>query len=77
MYGREDFDAETMVQAYRRHNAEVLEYFRGRYNDYEIIDMDEGVGWNRLCNLLDTPIPKVKFPHERKTSELVVKCNSY
>jgi len=30
LYGRTDFDPTTMLERYRRHNAEVLDYFRSR-----------------------------------------------
>jgi hypothetical protein len=70
LYGRSDFDRETMLARYRRHNAEVLEYFEGRRADLLVMDMDfgwpnredRGAGWHELCGFLGKPIPKVPYP---------------
>jgi Sulfotransferase domain len=68
MYGRTDFDAETFLARYRRHNAEVREYFEHRPDDLLVMDMETD-GWPELCTFLDQPMPSVKYPHEYKTRE--------
>jgi Sulfotransferase domain/N-terminal domain of galactosyltransferase len=60
IYGRRDFDAETMLATYRRHNAEVLEYFKSRPND--LLVFNSHGGWPKLCNFLKRPIPDVLYP---------------
>ena len=68
LYGRTDFDRETMLARYRRHNQEVLEYFRYRREDLLVMDMNLGwplegpAQWYPLCGFLDKPIPKVPYP---------------
>ena len=70
LYGRRDFHAATFLERYRRHNAEVTEYFKGRLGDFLVMDMDfgwpmphdGGCGWPELCGFLNKPIPKVPYP---------------
>lgn len=63
LYGRMDFDAETMLARYQRHNAEVREYFRDRPGDLLITN---GAGWRELCPFLDVPMPDVPYPHANR-----------
>ena len=65
--GREDFDAQTFVERYRRHNAEVREYFSGRPDDLLVMDVDSGLSWEPLCQFLGTKVPSVHYPHESHT----------
>lgn len=62
LYGRMDFDSETMLTRYREHNREVLKYFSNRFNDLLVLDMDNGHGWAELCGFLGTPIPNQPYP---------------
>jgi Sulfotransferase domain/N-terminal domain of galactosyltransferase len=59
IYGRRDFDPETFLERYRRHNAEVAEYFKSRPKDLLIFKSNK---WNCLCNFLKQPIPYVDYP---------------
>lgn len=61
LYGRKTFDADIFLARYRRHNAEVKEYFKGR-DDLLIMEMDQGAGWPELCGFLGEPIPNVSYP---------------
>jgi hypothetical protein len=68
LYGRTDFDAHTFLERYRRHNAEVKEYFKGR-DDLLVMDMDFGypleddrAQWRTLCKFLEKPVPDVPYP---------------
>lgn len=67
LYGRRDFDPTTMLNRYRQHNAEVLEYFRGRENDLLVMDIDAGHSWPELCRFLNVPVPNEPYPHMLKT----------
>jgi hypothetical protein len=69
LYGQRHFDADVMLQRYRRHNAEVQSYFRtrGRSRDLLVMDMEAGDDWYALCGFLKLPIPKVGFPRMNKT----------
>ena len=62
LYGQKNFDAEIFIARYRRHNAEVQEYFKDRPGDLLVMDMDRNPGWSELCAFLDRPIPGVAYP---------------
>lgn len=62
LYGRTDFDPTTMLNRYRRHNAEVLEYFRSRPQDLLVMDMEKKQCWEDLCGFLKAPIPSEPYP---------------
>jgi Sulfotransferase domain/N-terminal domain of galactosyltransferase len=65
-YGRRKFDEEVMRQRYRRHNAEVLDYFKDRPHDLLVMNMSAGAGWYELCGFLRKPIPDKAYPRENK-----------
>ena len=56
----------TYLARYRRHNAEVREYFAER-NDLLVLDLERGHGWPELCAFLDAPVPEAPFPHLNPT----------
>lgn len=57
---------EIYLNRYRAHNVGVMDYFRDRPRDLLIMDFSKGHGWVELCNFLETPIPRRKFPHSNK-----------
>lgn len=67
LYGQKGFDAERFLARYRRHNAEVIEYFRDRA-DLLVMDMDAGAGWPELCGFLGCPFPAREYPHVLRTA---------
>jgi hypothetical protein len=67
LYGRKDFDALVFLERYRRHNAEVREYFKDRPDDLLIMDMDAMPGWAPLCAFVDKPLPAVPYPWFNRT----------
>ena len=62
LYGQKDFNAEVFLARYRRHNAEVMEFFKSRPDDLLILDTPAGDGWEELCKFLGRPIPGTPFP---------------
>ena len=66
VYGRRDFDADTMIARYRKHNADVMEYFKDRPSDLLIIDVEAGHGWQELCNFLGRQVPAEPYPMANK-----------
>lgn len=63
LYGQKQFDADIFLERFRRHNAEVREYFKDRPRDLLVMDMDAGAGWAGLCELLRLPVPAFPYPH--------------
>ena len=64
------YHKQNTIKVYRRHNSEVLEYFKDRPGDLLVLDFTKGDGWDMLCNFLDKEVPEVPFPHYNKTSEV-------
>jgi hypothetical protein len=62
LYGRKTFDADVFLERYRRHNAEVVEYFKHRPKDLLVMQMDKGAGWLQICSFLGKPIPSAPYP---------------
>jgi hypothetical protein len=63
LYGQTEFEPNVFLERYRRHNAEVLEYFRYRQRDLLIMNVDKGDGWDKLCPFLKCQIPvDVAYP---------------
>ena len=62
LYGQKEFDAELFTHRYRRHNAEVLEYFANRPGDLLVMDMSAGDGWDKLCPFLGCAVPNEPYP---------------
>lgn len=61
-YGQKHFDAVVMLERYRRHNAEVREYFRNRPDDLLVMDMSRGADWKELCPFVERAIPAAEYP---------------
>ena len=74
LYGRKDFDAETFLARYRRHNAEVVRYFGGRLRDLLVMNLDHGDGWPELCRFLSVPVPTVPYPRGNPTAPVEIKA---
>ena len=55
-----------MLESYRRHNAEVIEYFKNRPCDLLIMNMETS-GWRELCPFVDKLVPARDYPHEYKS----------
>lgn len=62
LYGRRKFDEQVMRERYRRHNAEVLAYFKNRPRDLLVMNMSGGAGWYQLCGFLRKPLPITAYP---------------
>jgi hypothetical protein len=69
-YGREDFDALTFLERYRRHNGDVRQYFRDRPEDLLVLDMtndSQELLWAKLCGFLGRHVPSVPYPRAYAT----------
>jgi len=67
LYGRRTFDEFAFRERYRRHNAEVIKYFRDRPDDLLVMDMDAGAGWSELCSFIGRPVPPCEYPRQLMT----------
>jgi hypothetical protein len=57
---------ERYLNRYRQHYAEVLAYFENRPQDLLIMDLANGDDWEKLCDFLQCPVPRKRFPHSNK-----------
>ncbi|NIR53063.1 hypothetical protein GWO43_30935 [candidate division KSB1 bacterium] len=65
-FGTTDFDEELFLETYRRYNQDVSDYLANRPDDYLVLDLTQGEGFEKLCPFLDKPMPDVPFPHRNK-----------
>jgi hypothetical protein len=70
LYGQEEFDRDVFLDRYRRHNQEVMEYFKDRPEDLLVLDMSrKDTGWLEVCRFLGMPIPDGEYPKKFVTTE--------
>lgn len=63
VYGTISFNRERFQFVYETHEKNVLEYFKNRPEDFLIIDICAGEGWEKICDFLDIDVPDLPFPH--------------
>jgi len=68
LFGMLEFDRDVFRRVFLQHQDEVLEHFQNRHEDFLVMDVCGGEGWERLCPFLGAPSPDVEFPHLNKTS---------
>ncbi len=62
---------QCFVDRYARHNEDVKHYFADRPEDFLMLNITQGEGWEPLCRFLGKPVPKEPFPTENtKNSRL-------
>lgn len=71
--GRPKGNEEVYIARYKRHNREVLDYFKDRPEDLLVFNLSGGDGWKELCSFLDVPIVPGPFPHSNPAPESRVK----
>jgi hypothetical protein len=63
VYGTIKFNRDRFLYVYDTHLRNVCDYFKDRPEDFLIMDICSGDGWEKLCPFLGSPIPRVRFPH--------------
>jgi len=59
-------DKENTLKVYNKHIREVKEYFKDRPDDFLVLDLTKGDGWEQLCPFLGHAIPNLPFPHANR-----------
>ncbi len=59
--------AKNYLETFQQYNREVMEYFKGRDN-LLVIDVEQGGGWDKLCEFLGRDIPAQPFPWKNRRS---------
>ena len=62
-------NAELYKARMRRHDEEVLEYFKDRPDDLLVFDVTKDGNWPLLCGFLGEPIPAGPFPHSNSVGD--------
>ena len=62
IYGRKKFQAAAFLSAYRKHNAGVIGYFKGRSRDLLVMNMSRKTAWAELASFLDVAPPAGDYP---------------
>ena len=63
VYGTIKFNRDRFLYVYKTHLQNVYSYFRDRSNDFLVMDICRGDGWEKLCPFVGSPIPEMPFPH--------------
>jgi hypothetical protein len=63
VYGTIKFNRDRFLYVYNTHLRNVCDYFKERREDFLVMDICGGDGWEQLCRFLGSPIPRVRFPH--------------
>lgn len=67
LYGQNHFSPQVFLERYRRHNSEVLQYFKNRPGDLLVMHMNGSTGWKALCDFLNVAEPGVPYPASNRT----------
>lgn len=68
MYGSINFDNDHFRKVYTDHIDMVTKFFKPE--QLLIMDIQNGDGWEQLCQFINVDIPDVDFPHSNKTLDL-------
>jgi hypothetical protein len=61
MYDDNVFNEDKFRAAFRKHNSHVRSYF-GSDPRFHEMDICAGDGWDRLCDIVNRPVPDISFP---------------
>ena len=54
---------EQLVNRYKSHNQEVIDFFLNKKEKLLIINWEKGDGWLEICNFLNKDVPSIPLPH--------------
>lgn len=67
---------EDLKQIYNKHNNEIIDFFKDKPGQLLIFDVTNGDSWEKLCEFLNKPVPKTKFP-KMEESDLTFKLSMF
>lgn len=68
-YYRPDGHDRELRQIYERHNAEVRSFFASMTDQFVEFCPERGDGWNKICGLLEEPVPNLPVPRVNKSTD--------
>ena len=66
VYGCIEFNRDRFLYAYETHEKNARAYFQSRPNDFLVMDICQGDGWEPLCPFLGLEVPPFPFPHSNR-----------
>lgn len=69
VYGTLEFNEHRFRYVYEMHFRNTLEYLANRPDDFLVMNIMDGDGWEKLCPFLELPMPDLPFPHRNKLEE--------
>ncbi len=72
VYGTLSFSRDRFAFVYEAHALNVQRYFQDRNEDFLLLDICGGEGWERLCPFLELQKPEVPFPHANEWMHLLM-----
>jgi hypothetical protein len=54
---------QAWLDKFRKHNEDILEYFKDRQDDLLVLTLGSGDEYRKLCDFLDRPLLQEKFPN--------------
>ena len=66
---------EIFMKRYEKHNKEVMEYFKDRKDDFLVLNLENGDGWDKLCKFLNKEVLSGPFPHANRAIYRRLKIN--
>jgi hypothetical protein len=64
------YEKNTLLAFYEKHNADVLEYFKGRPDDLLVLNVSKPGEYQRFCQFLGIVSDRMEFPWENKTEQV-------
>jgi len=69
VYGTLVFNPDRFRHVYETHIRNVCDYFANRPEDFIVLNITAGDGWEQLCPFLGVPIPQRSFPLSNSGTE--------
>ena len=71
-YGSPLGNEDIYLQCYKKHNQEVINYFKDKNNKLLVIDITKENAWEQICLFLNKPKPTLPFPHLNKNRNKIL-----
>lgn len=69
VYGSVHPARDELLRVYHDHHREVTTYFADRPDDFLILNICKGQGWEVLCSFLQKNAPAQPFPHQHRMNK--------
>ncbi|MEJ7577434.1 MAG: sulfotransferase family protein [Pyrinomonadaceae bacterium] len=74
VYGTIEFNRDRFAYVYDLHARNVCDYFKDRGDDFLVMDICAGEGWDKLCAFLKCDTPNESFPRANEWMHLLMRA---